>query len=1163
MNSAIFNTATNFDDFFNFFIERNLIEQNFDIINWKLEESICKYFEISSEGDSILIAFYNKNSKDLEDEFNYNLSLNYAILAKNDFSDYIFLKRNEGTGKTLKLRKKRGQLDGRFRRKLDSLEYDNIDSFEKIFDRSEFIEDFYKRYSNTEKYLIKKIRGIPLEEDKELFAQLIMQRIMFLWFLQKKEFLNNDENYLISEFNKIETKNGNYHADFLKKLFFQGLCNEKEKREESIKDLIGNIPYLNGGLFVESEVELKYGNLIKIDNEAFFINKYLIDLNEKNIPVLNLMDCRDWTIDEHSGEVDKIDPEILGYIFEKSINKRSLGAVYTPEEITIYINKNTIYPYICDKINQEFGTNYEFNENIKNDFLKKLDQKQLENLFEIIKDLKIIDPAVGSGHFLVDAIIILEKIYLFLRKKKIIGWSNFKIRKFIITENLFGVDLLKGASEICKLRLFLALAETFSSIEDIQPLPNIEFNIRFGNSLIGFISPEELDQEFFSRGPVRDVLSNNLAFLRNHLPIIAENVGEILTNFGAINPNILFNIRNELVRKYRNLHDHSLQTEFRSVIYQITHVFNHELNNNLYKNILPTLKKDKRFNKEYLELIKKNKGKKMPSLGTYIHKNFIDMIPFHWVMEYSEIIENGGFDIIIGNPPYVRQEKIKELKPYLKSYSTFNSTSDLSLYFIERSIDLLKNGNYHSFVITNKWFRANYGLNIRKYLNKIDLVEIIDFDGLKVFKGINVDVAIYIIKKMKTENNLFEFFNPITLKKFENKERTIVRQEDLDDDGWTFISAEKSEIKKWMEKTGKPLKNSNMEVYRGLTLGFNDAFVIDTKTKDLLIKKDPKSAEFIKPLFRGRDIEKYYVEWQNLWIIVVPSGFTKKLTKKNNISDADAEDFFREFLPAIYEHISHFKNVVPSRGKGLLNRDDQGDFWWELRSCEYYHEFEKQKIISTKATKEPSFVLERINGYLLNTSYCIPINDKSILMILNSDMSNFYFKNAGSKLSKMFEPKVSEIKKFPLIIPKNKYKKTFELVADYLLFLKSTEKGRSEYKKFIKYFDYIANLLTYELYFKEKFNLENLYLESNCLIESLASHLVKIDYEKWAKIYWGRKLENISEKELNLIKKLEQNNLKQINESYNAINNDLTIQKQMDLIKTHSWIKIIEDDKIN
>ena len=266
INSSIFKTASNFEDIYSFFINKGFIENSETNIESNiLDNRKHKHFTIASDGSLLAIMSYTdtEDSKKAEKEFDNNFNVNYLLLIKNDLLEYTFCKKDIGTGKVLRLKKKKENLETAFLNKLEGLNFDDFEIFEKIFDRSEIIKDFYRLYCDCEKYVAKNIKGIPLESEREFFAKLLIERLMFLWFLQKKGFLDNNENYLISKYENIIQLNKNYNSDFLNKLFFSGLCKKENVRNQDIKLLLGDIPYLNGGLFLESEIELKYDSVMR------------------------------------------------------------------------------------------------------------------------------------------------------------------------------------------------------------------------------------------------------------------------------------------------------------------------------------------------------------------------------------------------------------------------------------------------------------------------------------------------------------------------------------------------------------------------------------------------------------------------------------------------------------------------------------------------------------------------------------------------------------------------------------------------------------------------------------------------------------------------------------------------------------------------------------
>jgi hypothetical protein len=991
MKASIFKKTNDINDIFSFLMGKNLIEQPatdvFDFAN--IEH---KFFEISNIGDTIFVSIFHDHDeiKDLEKEFKKIIEVSYLIFVKDDFSEFIFMKNDQGTGKLLRLRKKVRDMNAAFLKKLDAIDYNNFPAFEKLFDRSEFIKEFYQIYSDSEKYLFKNIKGIPEEEEKEFLAKLIIQRIMFLWFLQKKGLLDSNEDYFVEKFNLIKENKGNFYNDFLKELFFEGLCKKISARNKDTVDLIGDVPYLNGGLFVESDVELIYNN-IEIDNSAFYrLMEYPILKNEKNIPVLNLLECKEWTVDERSGEVDKLNPEVLGYIFEKSINQKELGAVYTPEQITTYICKNTIFPYLINKINVKYETNFKYNGNILEDLLNKLDEAQLYYLLQIVSNIKILDPAVGSGHFLVDAIITLEPIYKFFRNNKIIDLSNFEIREKIIIENIFGVDVLPEAVEICKLRLFLSLAETFRSKEDIKPLPNIEFNIRCGNSLIGFTSESEMNQKFFGSGKAMSVLLENIDFIRNNAPNTLKQAERILpkSKFDLIDPNDLFQLRNELIRKYKTLHDHDLQTEFRKLLYNITDAFNSELNNQFYGLIEGIFKKER-------DLKKLKTKEKM--------EKFYELRPFHWMMEYSEVMENGGFDIIIENPPYVGFKKITKFeRKFLELLFNpiYNGKNDLMYYFMFRHKNLTKESSQIGIITSRYFLEGKYAEKLRNFLIKnLRILEITDFHGLRPFEGISVDPLIIFfennspnevkIAKLTVNTNpsvISKIFD--SLDKEEDSifyERYKVKQNDLNKDGyWILCSNIQSEILKQMDKNTCQLSKI-ATINQGIITSNDKAFVISPEVlSDLNL--DSNENKLIKRWCKNSDVKKWRVDDQQL----------NKLIYLNWDSKIDNYPHFKE-------HVLPFKEKLSKRREVKQEKMP----WWALHWPRDKSIFEKTKILVPYKTRINRFAYDELNYFASADVYAINTKNqfdaKLLIGILNSKLIEFWIKLHAKKLERQYE----------------------------------------------------------------------------------------------------------------------------------------------------------------
>ena len=438
--------------------------------------------------------------------------------------------------------------------------------------------------------------------------------------------------------------------------------------------------------------------------------------------------------------------------------------------------------------------------------------------------------------------------------------------------------------------------------------------------------------------------------------------------------------------------------------------------------------------------------------------------------------------------------------------------------------------------------------------------KVIDFNGIRVFVGATVDTLVYVIQKKKPEKDNLIFYNhPLSWDNIEQGGYKV-KQTSLSDDVWNFVNEEMEEIKKWIEKVGKPLKDLDVKIYRGITTGFNEAFVIDEETRKRLIEEDPKSAELIKPLLRGRDIGRYYVEWDRKWIIIIPAGFTKNLIGKN-VPLEEAENFFKNEYLSTYSHFEQFKNVESGRGKGLVNRDDQGDYWWELRPCDYYPEFEKPKIVWKEIAQIPSFYFDKFNFYILAKVNMVSynINIRILLLLLNSNFLFNYYKKSGILISGGYEFKIHRIEKIPIRLPKNP--KYYENLANYLLFLHVTEERRQKLKEAIEFFDrQITDSLVYELYFKEKFYEDGLYPEPReYLLEAVSKHLKPINYDRWSELYWKKQIEgNLTEREEKEFEKLEKENIKTVEGVYKALKEDVKIKELIEKIKSHEWVKVIE-----
>ena len=606
-------------------------------------------------------------------------------------------------------------------------------------------------------------------------------------------------------------------------------------------------------------------------------------------------------------EFSVLPTDILGQVYEKFLGKvirltaghqakieekpevrKAGGVYYTPTYIVDYIVKNTVGKLVEDKKPGPRGG---------------------------VSNLKILDPACGSGSFLIGAYQFLldwhRDQYVNDNSEK---WTKGKIprlyqshkgewrlttdeRKRILLNNIYGVDIDHHAVEVTKLSLLLKVLEG----EDEQSigkqmalfhervLPDLSNNIKCGNSLIG---PDFYDN-------------------------------------------------------------------------QQMNIFDEE------------------------EAYRVN--------------------VFDWEAEFAEVMNDGGFDAVIGNPPYVRQESLKDSKAYFeKRFSVYHGVADLYAYFIEKGVSLLKQGGFFSYIVANKWFRANYGKPLRHWMKQQNIIEIIDFGDLPVFKQATTYPCIIAIQK-KAPGLTFRASTIKTLD-FNDLQTHVtqnhydVRQNMLDESGWALVDQKSQDLLDKLRKSGVTLgKYVDGKIYRGVLTGLNEAFVIDDSTRAKLIGEDATSVEIIKPFLLGRDIKRYQPVSSNNYVI-----FTRRGVHIQKYA-------------AIKNYLAQFKERLTPRPKDWKGEKWDGRKpgsyqWYEIQdTIDYYAEFEKPKIIYPNICKKPEFTFDETGLYTNQKCFIISLDDKYLFGILNSSVMFFLFTNILPKLrGNFYEPSYVFLKDFPI-----------------------------------------------------------------------------------------------------------------------------------------------------
>ncbi|GAB4044323.1 Eco57I restriction-modification methylase domain-containing protein [Spirosoma jeollabukense] len=510
---------------------------------------------------------------------------------------------------------------------------------EKALDVKVVTRSFYKDYQQQHLQFLELIDGISDESDRRWYASVLLNRLMFIYFLQKKQFIDKGNvTYLSDKLAEVQTKNGEgqYYSLFLQKLFFEGFAIPDNERSSETNTLIGRVKYLNGGLFLKHKIELKYNGAIQIPDVAF-------------TNLFRLFDSYSWTLNDTPGEDDReINPDVLGYIFEKYINQKAFGAYYTPPEITDYLCEQTVYKLILDEVNGP-----ELSAEVPDELTNKLRRKRYADVPEllinldadicrrlvvgpnaILPNLSLLDPACGSGAFLIAAMKTLINIYAgvlgkipFLNDRSLTEWKaqierdhpsvNYYIKKQIITSNLYGVDLMEEATEIAKLRLFLTLVASAEKVSQLEPLPNIDFNIMPGNSLIGLLRVNDAQFQQYD------------LYTKNYSTLVQEKAAA--------------------VRSYK--HEATFTQNLQALRDGIDQRRKEAIDTLNTITLLEWGKLGIKYEEATWDTKKNAVGK---SVKRTLKKADIETLePFHWSFEFDEIMVNkGGFDAIITNPPW-------------------------------------------------------------------------------------------------------------------------------------------------------------------------------------------------------------------------------------------------------------------------------------------------------------------------------------------------------------------------------------------------------------------------------------------------------------------------------------------------------------------------------
>ena len=863
---------------------------------------------------------------------------------------------------------------------LDDEGQPTLEDLEDAFSVERTTKEFFEKYRDLFLRLEESLAAV-LKKDAKIktdfktknvhavdFAKKLLGQIVFLYFLQKKGWFgvqrgcpwgSGSKHFLRELFDKQHGDYNNFFNDILEPLFYEALRLERPGDYYSRFDC--RIPFLNGGLFdpindydwVETEILLP---------DDLFSNDSRTKEGDAGAGILDVFDRYNFTVkeDEPLEKEVAVDPEMLGKVFENLLeikNRKSKGTYYTPREIVHYMCQESLIEYLYGEFNPAMVAYETIGDDqmamFGNEAKKKqldltiehrqrslIDKKDIETLIrygesvveherrvvnegreigrysfklperiranapridEKLAGVRVCDPAVGSGAFVVGMMneIIRARNALTPHVGEHEKRTPYDFKRHAIQNCLYGVDVDSGAIEIAKLRLWLSLVVDEEERENIQPLPNLDYKIVCGNSLLGV-------NKLFNYEPLKKL--------------------------EALKP--------------------------------------------LYFNETSAVKKQK-HKQQIDDLI---------SQMTNGHKDF------DFEVYFSEVFhEKKGFDVVIGNPPYVALQKNSgELGRLYRNagFTTFARTGDVYQLFYERGCQLLMpSAGLLAYITSNSWLKAKYGKSTRRYFSDnhtpLRLIEL----GKDIFESAIVDSSILITRQGK-HNEIGKAVDMDRLpdKDFPPAENRWGTFQPQGEKPWSTLSGIEQSIMDKMEAAGTPLKEWDVKINRGVTTGLNDAFIIDDSTKQALIAADPKSANIIKPVLRGRDIQRYQAQWMKLWLITTFPSLQLNIDK----------------YPSVKKHLLSFgKDRLEQSGTALAgggqSRKKTGNKWFESQDqIAYYEEFAKEKLFWMDMSNRGKFIYSEKEMYCNNKGFMMTGKSlKYLCAVLNSALITWLMKNTA------------------------------------------------------------------------------------------------------------------------------------------------------------------------
>ena len=866
------------------------------------------------------------------------------------------------------------------------------------------------------------------------YVKNLMGRLVFIQFLQKKGWMgvpagdsweNGDPEFLQNLFKKSDKKD-TFIDDVLEPLF-----NDLNTKRHS--DLVTNhnvslnqnikVPYLNGGLF----------ELDKSDDTAFPLpSSYMQQL-------FDFFASYNFTIDENAPDDVEIgvDPEMLGRIFENLLeDNKEKGAYYTRKEIVQYMCRESLIAYLTTRVMKKQGENHRPEEDIRKavrsllsepeTIVPKMTKEHLEDFGTYIREVKICDPAIGSGAFPMGLLNELVRCRTLINAWAVDSYGNelvgdiAALKAEIIRNNIYGVDIEKGAIDIARLRFWLSII-----VDEKTPeaLPNFDYKFMQGNSLIPTFGGEyiNLSTKKQNHTKVQDMIAVKQKILQFKKRFYVASGEEKMKLNILIKDHILQLISLQLgyeIQSWADSHREQLSINFDGAE-KVT-----------MQQAISQLPEERR---RIVDLGKKLRAQLANKKVPEEKRSQIDIQFFDWRMMFTEVFDkpDGGFDIVIGNPPYIQLQANQGLLAKLyrpRKFKTFDSEGDIYCLFYEHGYNLLKPNGALCYITSNKWMRTGYGQKTRTFIKDNTYPRIlIDFIQTRLFDDATVETNILLLTKEEyhAETSCSAL---IKLKKSDlPKLHELITRSHYDwkfdtSDFWAISDAATGHLKAKIKKAGTPLEDWDIQIYRGVLTGYNEAFIISTEKRNEILdncqseQERAKTEELIRPILRGRDIKCYKYEKAVSWLINTHNGL------KGVLPRIDINDY-----PSVKRHLDMHWNKI-------LKRADQGDTPYNLRNCAYLEDFAKPKIMWKRVGSILRFTYDE-EGHFGLDSTCIATGEhiKFLLAFFNSKIGHFMLQDSPKTGTGDLLISVQAIHPLSVPVPTPQQEQSIEGLIDQIL----------------------------------------------------------------------------------------------------------------------------------